>query len=52
MQALQTAVVGKPVEIMLGGKTDPDFGGGPLTVEAELVSLSDGHFTGDGPMIH
>ncbi|MDX2511583.1 MAG: MlrC C-terminal domain-containing protein, partial [Desulfobacterales bacterium] len=35
-----------------GGKTDPLFGGGPLTLEGELVSISDGHFTGDGPMIH
>jgi microcystin degradation protein MlrC len=52
VQALQTAVVGKPVQLMLGGKTDPGFGGGPLAVEAELVSLSDGLFTGDGPMIH
>ncbi len=50
--ALQTAVVGQPVQIALGGKTDPDFGGGPLVVEAELVSLSDGQFIGDGPMIH
>jgi microcystin degradation protein MlrC len=52
VQALQTEVVGKPVQIALGGKTDPDFGGGPLAIEAELVSLSDGLFTGDGPMIH
>lgn len=52
VQALQTEVVDKPVQIALGGKTDPDFGGGPLMVEAELVSLSDGHFTGDGPINH
>ncbi|MES9901611.1 MAG: M81 family metallopeptidase [Sedimenticola sp.] len=52
VQSLQTAVVGEPVQITLGGKTDPDFGGGPLTVEAELVFLSDGHFTGDGSMLH
>ena len=52
VQVLQTAVVGQPVQIALGGKTDPDFGGGPLVVEAELVSISDGHFIGDGPMIH
>lgn len=52
VQALQTAVVGKRIQITLGGRTDPDFGGGPLAVEAELVSLSDGHFTGDGLMIH
>jgi len=50
--SLQTAVVGEPVQITLGGKTDPGFGGGPLDLEAQLVSLSDGHFTGDGPMLH
>lgn len=52
VQTLQTAVVGEHVQLTLGGKTDPDFGGGPLVVKAELVSLSDGHFTGDGLMIH
>ncbi len=52
VQTLRTSVVGESVLIMLGGKTDPDFGGGPLAVEAELVSLSNGHFSGDGPMIH
>jgi microcystin degradation protein MlrC len=52
VQALQAAVVGETVQIELGGKTDPEFGGGPLAVEAELVSLSDGHFTGEGQMIH
>jgi len=52
VQALQTAVVGQHIKITLGGRIDPDFGGGPLAVEAELVSLSDGHFVGDGPMIH
>lgn len=52
VQELQTVVVGQTVQIMLGGKTDPDFGGGSLVVEAELVSISDGHFIGDGPMIH
>ena len=52
VQALQTAVVGETVKITLGGKTDPDFGGGPLELEAQLDSLSDGHFTGDGPMVH
>lgn len=52
VQALQTVVVGESIQIKLGGKTDPEFGGGPLAVEAELVSLNDGQFTGDGPMIH
>jgi microcystin degradation protein MlrC len=52
VQALHNCEVGDRVQIDLGGKTDPGFGGGPLAVEAELISLSDGHFTGDGPMIH
>ena len=51
-QALHAADVGERVHIALGGKTDPRFGGGPLAVEGELVSISDGHFTGDGSMIH
>ncbi len=51
-QALHATAVGQRVQIALGGKTDPSFGGGPLTVAGELVSISDGRFTGDGPMIH
>ena len=51
-QALHAAAVGQRVQIALGGKTDPSFGGGPLAVEGELVAISDGRFTGDGPMIH
>ena len=52
VQELQAAVVGERVQLSLGGKTDPDFGGGPLVVEAELIALYDGHFIGDGPMLH
>ena len=51
-QELHAAVIGEQVHISLGGKTDPRFGGVPLSVEGELVSISDGSFTGDGPMIH
>ena len=51
-QALHHAGIGERVHIALGGKTDPSFGGGPLAVEGELVSISDGYFTGDGSMIH
>ncbi len=51
-QELGSAVVGGRVHVTLGGKTDPRFGGEPLTLEGELVSVSDGRFTGDGPMIH
>lgn len=36
----------------MGGTTDPGFGGGPLILDGQLISLSDGRFIGDGPMIH
>jgi microcystin degradation protein MlrC len=49
---LHSSVVGERIQIALGGKTDPLYGGGPLTLEGELVSISDGAFVGDGPMIH
>jgi microcystin degradation protein MlrC len=51
-KALHATAVGQRIRIALGGKTDPSFGGKPLAVEGELVSVSDGHFIGDGPMIH
>jgi len=51
-QALQGEVIGKSIQITLGGKTDPLFGGGPLTLDVELISISDGAFIGDGPMLH
>jgi len=49
---LHSLAVGERVQIELGGKTDPLYGGGPLSLEGELVSVSDGNFVGDGPMIH
>ena len=52
VSVLQNAVVGETIQISIGGRTDPDFGGGPLAIEAELLCLSDGNFIGDGPMIH
>jgi len=51
-EELHSAAVGERVHIALGGKTDARFGGGPLDLEIEIVSVSDGHFTGDGSMIH
>ena len=50
-QALHARKIGDRVHIALGGKTDTRFGGGSLTLDAELVSISDGLFIGDGPMI-
>jgi microcystin degradation protein MlrC len=43
--------VGERVKVRLGGKSDPRFGGAPLELEAEIVLISDGFYTGDGPMV-
>ncbi|HEY4164170.1 MAG TPA: M81 family metallopeptidase [Dongiaceae bacterium] len=42
---------GDHVPVRLGGKTDPRFGGAPLSLTGALISLSDGAYNGDGPMI-
>lgn len=42
---------GDQVTIAIGGKNDPAFGGGPLTVTGTLSHLSDGAYRGDGPMM-
>lgn len=52
VQILHDTGVGQSIQITLGGTTDPRFGGGPLSLEGQLVSISDGHFIGDGPIIH
>jgi microcystin degradation protein MlrC len=52
-QAVQDAVaigVGNRGSITLGGKHDVQAGGGPLTVTAHVVSLTDGKFQTFGPM--
>ena len=50
-QALHGTKVGAEVRIVLGGKIDAAFGGGPLTLEGELVSITDGRYVGDGPIL-
>ncbi len=42
---------GDTVTIAIGGKTDPRFGGGPLTLTGHIQRLSDGVCIGDGPMM-
>jgi len=49
--ALHALKIGDRVNIAIGGKTDVRFGGGPLILDAELVSISDGDFIGDGPIL-
>lgn len=51
VQKLHRAEVGQVTRVVLGGKIDPVFGGGPLMLEGELVSISDGHYVGDGPIL-
>lgn len=51
VQQLLEHTYGEMVEVNLGGKVDPAFGGGPLDLQVELVSLSEGHYVGGGAMI-
>ncbi len=50
VRKLHSSVVGERVHVTLGGKIDPSFGGEPLELEVDLISISDGDFVGDGPM--
>ncbi len=51
VEKLQHCEIGSSVQIALGGKTNPAFGGGPLVLNATLLLLSSGDFVGDGPMV-
>ena len=42
---------GDQVTMAIGGRNDPAFGGGPLTVTGTIRHLSDGTYRGDGPMM-
>lgn len=42
---------GDVVTLAVGGKVDPSFGGGPLTLTGTIARLSDGVYTGDGPIL-
>ena len=42
--------IGVPTTIALGGKTDPDMGGGPLSLTGEVTHLSNGKFIAYGRM--
>lgn len=48
---LTAAGIGATVTLPLGGKCDPHFGGGPLTLTGTVLQVSDGHLVGDGPML-
>ncbi len=48
--ALHHHTVGETVTVTMGGKGDPNFGGGPLTVTGVIRHLSNGDYIGDGPI--
>ena len=52
MDAVQAAIaagVGATLQIDLGGKFDPDHGGGPVSGEYKVLKISDGNFRYTGP---
>jgi len=49
-QELAAYGVGAEVTLPIGGKSDANVGGGPLTVTGVVKSVSDGAFTFEGPM--
>jgi microcystin degradation protein MlrC len=51
VQRLSQHKPGDLVQVELGGKSDPGFGGAPLDLQVELLSLGDGHYVGGGAMI-
>ncbi|MEI9425748.1 M81 family metallopeptidase [Mesorhizobium sp. Cs1299R1N1] len=51
-EAVQAGIVigvGNKGRILLGGKQAPEMGGGPLEIEAQIVSITDGRFRCHGP---
>lgn len=50
VEILQSCQIGATIQMTLGGKTDPTLGGGPLAIEAKLLSLWNGDYIGDGPI--
>jgi microcystin degradation protein MlrC len=44
------AGIGATARLTLGGKTDPAMGGGPLSLDGEVVCLTNGKFIAHGPM--
>lgn len=50
-ETLHRHTEGDEVTLALGGKNDPAFGGGPLTLTGRIMCLSNGAYRGDGPML-
>lgn len=50
MRAAHAAGVGATIDVRLGGKTGPEFGG-PIELTARVRALTDGRFNFEGPML-
>ncbi len=48
---LNAQSLGAIVTLDIGGRTAPNFGGGPLTVTGKIKWLGDGHVVGNGPIL-
>ncbi|MFD1159007.1 MlrC C-terminal domain-containing protein [Roseovarius aestuarii] len=48
---LQAQTVGDTVTLKLGGRTAPEFGGGPIEITGRVMWLGDGLVTGSGPIL-
>jgi microcystin degradation protein MlrC len=51
VEALRIHPVGAEVTVDIGGKTAPQFGGGPLSVKGTLKWIGDGRVVGSGPIL-
>ena len=49
VEQVHAAGIGEEIEVSLGGKQDPVFGGGPVAGRAKVKALSDGKFIHKGP---
>ncbi|MFN3227853.1 MAG: M81 family metallopeptidase [Hyphomicrobiales bacterium] len=50
-EALQAIPLGATTTLSVGGKTAPDFGGGPLELTGTVMWSGDGRVVGNGPML-
>ena len=49
VELARTAGVGATLTLSIGGRHDPDYGGGPVTTEITVRCLSDGRYRRKGP---
>ena len=50
-RSLQSEAVGNTVTVLLGGRTAPAFGGGPIEVTGTIQWVGEGVYTGTGPIL-